>query len=228
MIEQNTFDDAASAYEKVRATITDLKTQYMQVSGELIDTQAALDAAPLLRVPLEDLKAGVLEFVGASGERYAKDAIRAAVSNFARNNTGSSSRDPALSGTPLRYCDLESAIAEGGRDYSTQLATPSKNLFDDRALYFLVASSVKERLAALMEEMPLEDFGYNKIHPDKIGSNRATRRKEIEALSAKLDALKARRNDLGEKLTTLGVSLVELRQLDASGRSLVRAEMGGS
>jgi hypothetical protein len=151
----------------------------------------------------------------ACGVRYARDTIRTAVSNFARNNTGASSRDPALSNKPLRYCDLQSAITGGDRDYGTQLATPSKHQFDDRALYFLMASSVKDRLAALMADMSPEDFGYNNIHSDKIGSDRATRRKEIEALSAKLDDLKARRSDLSEKLATLGVSAAELRQLDA-------------
>lgn len=215
-MESSTFDDAASAYEKVRTTIANLKSQYRQVSSEVAATQSALDSAPLLRVPLDDLKAGVLEFVDACGERYAQDAIRAAISNFARNNTGSSSRDPALSGKPLRYCDLDTAIAGGDRDYGTQLATPSKHQFDDRALYFLVAPLVKERLAALMEEMSPSDFGYDGIHPDKIGSDRATRRKEIEALRAKLDELKARQNDLGQKLVTLGVSPLELRQLDAA------------
>lgn len=210
----NSFDAAASAYETVRATISTLEGEYGRVCCQLAETQAELDAAPLLYVPLEDLKAGVLDFVDACGERYANEAVKAAASRFTRNMTGSTSSDPALAGKPLRYRDLDSAIHGGARDYGTQLVTPSKNMFDDRALYFIVAPLVKERLAALMEDMSPEEFGYRGIPADQIGSDRVTRHTEIDALSNKLEELKVRRSDLGEKLAALGVPEADLHRLN--------------
>lgn len=56
-------------------------------------------------------------------------------------------------------------------DYSAQLATPSKNMFDDRSLYFLVGPMMKLGLSSLMDKMTPAQFGYDKIHPDQIGPN---------------------------------------------------------
>lgn len=214
MEKLNTFDAAASAYKTVQATIDGLKAEYKVVCNQLSETQSALDSAPLLRVPLDDLKAGILDFVDASGERYAMEHITAAISNFARNNSSGLSGSAELSGKPLRFCDLERAVLGGDRDYNTQLATPSKQMFDDRAFYFLVAPLIKAQLAALMENMSPEQFGYHTIHPDKIGSDRQTRRKEIEEINIKLQELRACRSDLRGKLFQLGVHASELLSLE--------------
>lgn len=216
MSEGISFDAAASAYQTVRATVDGLKVEYSQVCIQIAETQSTLDAAPLLRVPLADLKEGVLDFIDACGERYATEHIIGAIINFARNNNSGTAVDRELANKPLRFCDLERAVNAGSYDYSTQLATPSKHMFDDRALYFLCTSMVKERVADLMSRMSPEEFGYSAIHPDQVGSDRATRRTEIDALNVTLDALKARRTDLGEKLVTLGLTTAELRNLEPS------------
>lgn len=214
MPEATSFDNAASAYKTILVTVEGLKVEYSQVCIQLAETQSALAAAPLLRVPLADLKEGILDFIGACGERYANEHISGAISNFARNINSGTGLDPELYNKPLRFCDLESAVNSGSKDYSTQLATPSKHMFDDRALYFLFAQLVKERVADLMSRMSPEEFGYGSIHSSQVGSDRATRRLDIEVLNVKLDELKARRNDLGEKLVTLGVAPADLRNLD--------------
>lgn len=59
----------------------------------------------------------------------------------------------------------------------------------------------------MMDEMTPESFGYNKIHPDKIGSSRAERRIEIATLEAQLLALVQERDDLQSKLTALGYAV---------------------
>lgn len=216
MSESTLFNDAASAFETVRATVEGMKIEYGQLCIQIADTQSALRAAPLLRVPLADLKAGILDFVDACGERYAQDTIVAAISNFALNNTSTSrgNSDSELANKPLRFCDIESAVLAGDRDFSTQLATPFKQMFDDRALYALATQQVKDRIAALMNTMSPAQFGYNSIPSDAIGSDRVTRRAAIAALNATLSQLQAQRSDLGQKLTALGVADTALRNLD--------------
>ena len=88
-----------------------------------------------------------------------------------------------------------------------QLMTPSKHQFNDQVLYYFFGQLVKEGLSKLMNEMPLEDFGYGAIHPDKIGTDRATRRATIDNLKQKLGELNARREELKTKLLSLGCSL---------------------
>jgi hypothetical protein len=73
-------------------------------------------------------------------------------------------------------------------------------------LYYFFAKLVKQGLAALMDDMPMSAFGYDGIDQDKIGSDRATRRKYIATLTEQLSVLTEKKNELESKLATLGVS----------------------
>lgn len=221
MPEVTSFDAAASAYETVRATVEGLKAEYSQVCIQIAETQGALTAAPLLRVPLADLKAGILDFVDAAGERYASEVIASAITRLACNYTQGVAPDRELTGKPLRFCDLDAIVNHGTKDFGNQLATPMKNMFDDRALYALFAPMMRERLATLMATMSPAQFGYDQIHPDKIGSDRETRRAEIAALNTSLSELTASRDDLALKLKSLGIADIYIRSIEeAANRSL--------
>lgn len=214
----NSFDAAASAYETVRITINGLQKDYTRTCIEIGRMRSDLGKLPLSHIPLDDLKAGILEFIDAAGSRYAKEHIEGAISSFAKNQLVGTAYDPALSGKPLRFCDMESIVGGGNRDYMTQLATPSKSMFDDRALYCFFAPLVKSALTAIMAGMAPEQFGYDQIHPDKIGSDRAARRKAIDALTTELNELEAKRLDLRSKLLTLGVAPSLLQNVDTAQR----------
>lgn len=213
MPDKTSFGEAQNAYETVRTTVDSLKVQYNQLCSQIADAQRALDNAPLLRVPLTDMKAAVLDFFSAAGDRYAADVIAPAISAFARNHNQGTGGDRELVGKPLRFCDLEDIIGGGSKDFANQLATPSKNIFDDRALYALFAPMIKARVQVLMGTMSPADFGYNKIDSSSIGSDRATRRLEIEALKGTLNELNERRIDLKTKLVALGVTPAALQNI---------------
>lgn len=197
-----TFDAAATAFAQVQTTVTQLKTEYASVCAQIADTQDQLTAAPLAYVPLADLQAAILDFIDASGAKYGQNEIVGTISNFAQNRMTGNRNDPALAGKPMRYCDLQSAIDGGG---FLQLLTPYKTVFNDQVFYCLFAQLVKQTLQSLMATMPPSAFGYDKISPDQIGSDRATRQASIATLNTQLAALQAQKSDLASKLAALGV-----------------------
>lgn len=199
------FEETTVAYQQVQAAVSQLKSKYASVCVEIAEKESELKAAPLAYLPVEDLKAGILDFIDASGERYAEDCIKGAIASFATNGMGGMSQDRSLSGKPMRFCDVEETVS--GRDAVrgwAQLLTPQKHQFNDQVLYYFFAQFVKQGLAKLMEGMQPGEFGYNMIHPDKIGSDRATRRAAIASLNEQLGVLQQRRDDLKSKLAALG------------------------
>jgi hypothetical protein len=198
------FDAAATAFAQVQTTVTQLKSDYASVCAQIADTQSQLTAAPLAYIPLADLQAGILDFIDASGLKYAQDEITGTVSNFAQNYMSGNNNNPALAGKPLRFCDIEGAVNGAG---FIQLLTPYKNVFNDQVLYYFFGQLVKQGLSALMADMPPEAFGYDAIHPDMIGTDRVTRRAAIVSLNAQLSTLQGQKADLVSKLTALGVRI---------------------
>jgi len=199
-----TFDAAATAFAQVQTTVNQLRTEYASVCAQIADTQNQLTAAPLAYVPLADLQAGILDFIDASGLQYAQNEIIGTISSFAQNYMTGNTNNPALNGKPLRFCDIESAVNGAG---FVQLLTPYKTVFNDQALYYFFGQLVKQGLSALMAEMSPEAFGYGKVTPDQIGSDRVTRRAAIVALNTQLSALQAQKADLAAKLIALGVRI---------------------
>lgn len=207
MKAKSSFDETAAAYAQVKEAVERLRNDYDEVCAEIRITEDALKEAPLAYVPLDDLKTAILEFVDASGARYAEEHIRGAISSFATNGMSGISGDRSAYGKPLRYSDIEQCTTGVGASSMAQLMTPSKHQFNDQVFYCFFAELVKERLSVLMERMTPGEFGYDAIHPDKVGSDRATRRATIEGLKQKLEGLKDRRDDLKGKLLSLGHSL---------------------
>lgn len=202
------FDETAAAYEKVVSAIAQLRHEYDSVCTEIVTTEEALQAAQVAYLPLSDLKAGILDFIDASGSRYAEERIRTAISDFARNRLSSSRSDVALSDKPMRFCDLERCVSgQDGAGGWAQLLTPEKNMFNDQVLYYFASKQVKEGLAKLMDAMPEEAFGYGQLSQEEIGSDRTTRRKNIASMTAKLSGLREQCEVLKAKLEALGVKV---------------------
>lgn len=203
MSEQN-FDQTIAAYEKVKQTAAALRAEYEEVCAGIAETEAELKVLPLAHLPLEDLKAGILEFIDASGERYAEETIRMAISRFATGGMGGISTQYEQ-GKPLRYIDLERAISAADPAYGrAQLLTPEKNQFNDQVFYFFFSKLVREGLRKVMEDMTPAEFGYDAIHRDKIGTNRFERRAAILALENRLAELRERKAELAQKLRAIG------------------------
>lgn len=198
------FDAAVAAFEQVKQIVSALKAEHCAVIDEISDAEERLRTLPLAYLPIDDVKAGILEFVESAGERYAEREIRSTIKEFATGSWRNVSATDLL-GKPLRYADLEGAI------YNTnplmgraQLLTPQKSAFDDQVLYFIFAPIVREALQKIMDKMTPEEFGYNTIHPDKIGSPRAERREAIDALNKRIDELQRRKSEIEAKLHSIG------------------------
>lgn len=202
------YDEIEQAYEKVRAAAAELQAEYRSVCAEIDQVEQELKVLPLAPVPFEDLKAGILEFIEASGARYAEHHVKAAIAAFATGHCAGISSPLGALGKPLRYCDLDGAITgEHAAMGWAQLCAADKSSQNDQVFYYFFSELIKAGLSRVMESMTAADFGYNTIHPDKIGTDRATRRKAIEAHSARLKELQERRADIADKLRRLGCAV---------------------
>ncbi|MBC3872407.1 hypothetical protein [Undibacterium flavidum] len=197
------FDATTAAFEQVKKAVQQLKTEYQCVSEQIVQKKEELRLAPLAYIPLDDLKAGILEFVAKSGVRYGQEKIKETISSFATNRMNGIAFDSKQVGKPMRYCDIEQSISNGWN----QLLTPNKTQFNDQVFYCFFAQLVQQGLSKLMDDMPPEAFGYGQIHPDKIGSCRAQRQIEIQGLEKEISELTLKRDELSLKLTALGYSV---------------------
>lgn len=210
-MKQNTFDEVAAAYAQVKQTAEILNADYEQTCRDIDAAEAELKELPLAPVPLEDMKEAILEFIDASGTRYA-EIIRGHISKFANGKTsfesvphGSGKLQYQDIGKPLSFEILDGSIS--GEDASlrgAQLLNPLASFFDDRVIYLFCGPLVREGLRKIMEQMGPEEFGYDRIQPDKIGSTRRERRAAIAALQERLGKLHSRKEDLAGKLAALG------------------------
>jgi hypothetical protein len=209
-MRKENFDEVAAAYDQVKKTAAALMDDYEQVCGDIDAAAAELRALPLAPVPFEDMKEAILDFVDASGERYA-ESVRDTVSKFAN---GKMAFDAVSHNSgKVRYEDIGKVIGFDVLDGSisgeeaglcrAQLLNPT-TIFDNRVLYYFCGALVREGLRKVMEKMRPEDFGYDRIPPEKIGTPRRERRAAIAALQERLDKLRSRQADLAGKLAKLG------------------------
>ena len=209
-VQENSFDDAAAAHAKVRAAISDLRADYDATIAEIAVVENELEALPKLALPLEDMKAAILDFVTESGKRHTQERIRGAIAKFATHYNAGFSVDPATMGKPLSYAELEAAISgdTSASSYThTHLLTGGYAQAYDQSLFSVAGDLARLALATVMEGMTPTEFGYDKISPDKIGTPRAERRLRIEALRTQLAALIDKKTDLAQKLRALGFSV---------------------
>lgn len=203
----NKFEIGFAAFEQVKQTVAALKNEHAAVVSEIAEVNGAIKAAMIEYLPLEDLKDGILDLIVSSGERYAARNIRVAISSFATGSMRGAGNKELLTelGKPLRYADMEAAISNAdGVMGRAQLLTTSKEFFDDQVLYFLCPDLVRDGLRRVMADMAPAEFGYNAIHPNKIGSPRCERRAFIAELDHRLSDLLVKKAELEEKLCAIG------------------------
>lgn len=208
LVHAKQYDEVEQAYEKVRAAAAELQAEHRSVCAEIDQVEQDLKVLPLAPVPFEDMKAGILEFVEASGAQYAEKRVKAAIAAFAIGHGAGFGNPPDLLGKPLRYCDLDGAITgEHAAMGWAQLCGVDRSSHTDQVFYYFFSELIKSGLSRVMESMTPDDFGYNTIHPDKIGTDRATRRAAIEGLTARLKTLQERKADIADKLRRLGCAV---------------------
>jgi len=213
-MEHKNFDEVASAYEQVKKTGDSLKADYEQTRKEIEAAETELEALPLAPVPFEDMKAAILDFVDASGERHA-EKLRTFIADFANGRTGYGGGaggelmvDMHDVGKPMRFAILQGAILGNQSAASNaRILTGGIAGLVDRALYYFCAQLIREGLQKTMDRMTPEEFGYNKIRAADVGTPRHERVAAIAALEERLVELRSRKADLAGKLLTLGFEI---------------------
>lgn len=196
-----------AAFNKVKNTVKTIRAEYGTVCENIVATKKQLAELLLLPVPVADLKAAILDFVDASGGSYLSEGVKPAIISFATNHMSGASVQVGEVGKPLSFQLLESAvIPSSGALARAQLLTYSeKHQFNDMVLYAFFGELVKAGLSAVMDTMTDADFGYDKLHPAKIGTDRATRRAAIQAKQDQLAALQTKKTTLADNLRQLGI-----------------------
>jgi len=201
-------DKVLTAYEQVKQAVDELKTEYSQAKAAIAKIEANMAALPKMRAPFEDLKQGILELIDAAGQRYVSEDIAPALISFATGGMSGSAGRQEDYGKPLTLEMLEGAV-DGSKAAASraQLVQPQKHQFNDMALYAVCADSLKGVLSKVLETITPKDFGYDTIHPDKVGPTRAEMRRQLAEWESQRDKLKARQDEIRSQLGKLGVSV---------------------
>lgn len=197
------------AFNQVKTTVTTLQAEYEAVCANIVATEKQLAELPLLAVPVDDLKAAILDFVDARGQDYLAESVKSSIKDFATHVMSGSSVDQKLMGLPLIFKELESACSgNNGAISVAQLITQlGKGQFNDLALYAFFGDLVKAGLSNVMATMTDADFGYDRLTPEQIGTDRATRRHAIQAAQDQLAALRESKATLASSLRQLGITV---------------------
>jgi hypothetical protein len=197
--------EAIAAFEEVKQAIQALRDEYDSVRQDIAATQARLAVLPNQYLPLDDLKAAILDYVDQRGSAYAEESVRSRLSDFATHGMSGLSGAVEAMGLPLNYQEISRAMAGQGGPYWAQLLTSGDDGIKDASFYYFFGDLVKAGLAKILDVMSPSEFGYNRISPDQIGSDRATRETELATLTATLAAQEAHREEVVAKLAELGV-----------------------
>ena len=197
------------AFNQVKNTVAALQAEYEAVCANIVATEKRLVELPLLAVPVDDLKAAILDFVDARGQDYLDEYVKNSIKDFATNMMSGSGVDQKLVGLPLRFKELESACTgNNGAISVAQLITQfGKGQFNDLALYAFFGDLVKAGLSNVMATMTDADFGYAKLTPEQIGTDRAARRLAIQTAHDQLAALRESKASLASNLRQLGITV---------------------
>jgi hypothetical protein len=201
------FDQAKEAHQAVQSVVKKLRKEYDDTVTEIDVVEAKLARLPEMVLPFEDLKAAILDFVTGSGEKHGASTIRAGICKFA---TGQHVDNVILTrrGMPLTYGNWEGAMNEDGREYGpykiTHLLTNGRAAAYDQVLFAVAETLVRDAFTRIMADITPAELGYDKISNSEIGSPRAERRQEIEALQRRLASLIEKRRELGGQLADLG------------------------
>jgi len=198
-----------TAFDQVKNAVSALRTEYKSVCANIVAIEKQIAELPLLPVPIEDLKAAVLDFVDARGQDYLEEDVKNSIKNFATNMMCGSGIEQNLMGKPIRFKELEMArTGNNGAMSVAQLITQfGKGQFNDLALYAFFSELVKAGLSNVMATMTDGDFGYSGLSPVQIGTDRATRRAAIQSAQERLAALLASKVKIADSLRQLGISV---------------------
>lgn len=213
-MKQNNFDEVAAAYAQIKQTGDALKADYEQTCSDIDAAESELETLPLAPVPLGDMKAAILDFVDASGERHA-EKLRSFITDFAIGKIGWGGGAGGVGmvalgdvGKPMRFSILQGTIiGNGSAGSDARILTGGMSGLVDRAFYYFCTQLIREGLQRVMDGMTPEEFGYDKIKSNEVGSPRHERVAAISALEERLLELRSRKSDLEGKILTLGFAI---------------------
>lgn len=196
------------AFNQVKNAVNNLRGEYDEVCARIAQTEKKLADLPILPVPVADLKAAILDMVDKAGEKYISE-MKNNIQSVATNKRSNVTFHMDLVGKPLRFKDLNAALYGGNSDTNIDLniLTQGNTILFDFVLCAVAGALVKASMSKVMDNMTDAEFGYAKLLPSQIGTDRATRIADIKDAEAQLGELLASKKSIAEKLRQLGVSV---------------------
>jgi len=199
-----------NAFNQVQTAVTHLRDEYANVCSEIAAAEKLLEELPLLPVPVDDLKAAIIDMVEASGKDFRIAIKRQLIALATNHQCGWSvgSKYFALLDKPLRFTEINAALYGGASpavvSYQNMLTGSNIGLVDT-AIFSVAGDLVKNLLTSVMEELKAEGLGYGNLKPGQVGTNRAERRAKIQETMDILEALRVKKTVLSESLSQLGI-----------------------
>lgn len=204
--------DPLIAFETVKNAVSSIKQEYRTLRAEISILEERQRQLPFAPVPLADMKAAILDLIDSSGNIHADEVVKGAISTFATG--GNTAGNIENRGQPLSFKNIEMATS-GQNNYLSRhrfvTGEQAPEAIANMAFYCFFADLIKQRLASVMQTMSEADFGYHTIHPDKVGTDRVTRRAEIVLIKTQLAEKYATKKQLEAKLAQLGVSISAMK-----------------
>ncbi|RYU62914.1 hypothetical protein EWI61_00115 [Methylolobus aquaticus] len=198
---------------KWKSSVTELQQKREELIAEREQLEARLLSLRQAYVPVADLKGFFMDYIDAEGERILPE-IRKRLHSFIH--------PPRFPGivptdkiTPLTFDEMEAVLMQGGagphgsgartRDGQSLQCRPLCGFREpegmDQIFFLFMGDLIKTVLAKHWDAFGL---GYQNVRASEIGSDRATRRKEVADVEAQIERVNA-------EIVGLDASLQELK-----------------
>ncbi len=202
MTDNDKFHDVVSAYESVKLTKQELKTENETIDAEIAKAKEELDWLESSYLPLEDLKESIVEILLWGAKDYEIGTIQQGLASLATNKLWSSQL--AEYGNPLKFQTIEKALSgKLGNFTACQIFTPEKSQLDDRVFLVLLFKTIEPTIRRIMEEMTPDQFGYGGITPNEIGPGLKERRELIRSIKSRIQELEYKKGANVQKISAL-------------------------
>lgn len=202
MTDNDKFHDVVSAYESVKLTKQELKSENEKIDAEIKKAKEELDWLVSSYLPLEDLKESIIEILFRGSQDYEAEAIRPALAAVATNATWGSMIEEY--GNPLRFKTVENVLAGRLAVFpACQIFTPNKTQIDDRVFLALLFKAIEPFIRGIMERMTPEELGYGGIREDEIGPGLNERRVMMQSIKEKIQKLEHKKGTNAQKIHAL-------------------------
>lgn len=206
----STPQEPADAYAVVKNAVDKLRAELSDTGHRITLLESEIEALPKMRVPFEDLKAGLIDLYEVAGRRYAAGVFRGAIVAHATGRNYLHAIGQREIGKPITLGRLVEAIEVGN---ASDPETVPRFLVNGNAhgldglIGALFMDTARAALLEAMRDITPEEFGYSSIDAAEIGPTRVEMARMIDERKAEIEVLKAKEAGLVQKLVQLGITI---------------------